>query len=99
MGQFLFLLTEWCRINVCTFAQAAFVPASEGALDTSYFTSRFSWNPSDEHVYAASEYEDSSDNGSVSGSSSCLDNRQDEMVWLYPQNELNIKLNRLRVNS
>ncbi|KAM3374844.1 putative serine/threonine protein kinase IREH1 [Capsicum galapagoense] len=68
-------------INWDTLARqkAAFVPASEGALDTSYFTSRFSWNPSDEHVYAASEYEDSSDNGSVSGSSSCLDNRQDEM--------------------
>ncbi|KAK4375482.1 hypothetical protein RND71_006159 [Anisodus tanguticus] len=58
--------------------KAAFVPASEGATDTSYFTSRFSWNPSDEQVYATSEYEDSSDDGSVSGSSSCLDNRQDE---------------------
>ncbi|MCD7446997.1 putative serine/threonine protein kinase ireh1 [Datura stramonium] len=68
-------------INWDTLARqkAAFVPASEGALDTSYFTSRFSWNPSDEHVYAASEYEDSSDDGSVSGSSSCLDNRQDEL--------------------
>ncbi|XP_009778794.1 probable serine/threonine protein kinase IREH1 [Nicotiana sylvestris] len=67
-------------INWDTLARqkAAFVPESEGALDTSYFTSRFSWNPSDEHVYAASEYEDSSDDGSVSGSSSCLDNRQDE---------------------
>ncbi|CAN4100289.1 unnamed protein product [Withania somnifera] len=68
-------------INWDTLARqkAAFVPASEGALDTSYFTSRFSWNPSDEHVYAASEYEDSSNDGSVSGSSSCLDNRQDDL--------------------
>ncbi|WMV35237.1 hypothetical protein MTR67_028622 [Solanum verrucosum] len=68
-------------INWDTLARqkAAFVPASEGALDTSYFTSRFSWNPSDEHVYAGSEYEGSSDDGSVSGSSSCLDNRQDEL--------------------
>lgn len=74
--------------NVCTFFQAAFVPASESALDTSYFTSRLSWNPSDEHVYSASEYEGSSDDGSVSGSSICLDNRQDELVcwWLYLQN-------------
>lgn len=84
--------TDLCRINVVLFPQAAFVPASEGALDTSYFTSRFAWNPSDEHVYAGSEYEGSSDDGSVSGSSSCLDNRQDELVCsLYPQNELNIK--------
>lgn len=49
-------------------------------MDTSYFTSRFTWNPSDEHVYAASEFEDSSDNGSISGSSSCLSNRHDELV-------------------
>ncbi|XP_010271318.1 PREDICTED: probable serine/threonine protein kinase IREH1 isoform X2 [Nelumbo nucifera] len=67
-------------INWDTLARqkAAFVPASESALDTSYFTSRYSWNPSDGHVYAASEFEDSSDSGSVSGSSSCLSNRQDE---------------------
>lgn len=62
------------------FIQAAFVPASESALDTSYFTSRFTWNPSDEHVYAGSDFEDSSDNGSMSGSSSCLSNRHDEVV-------------------
>lgn len=67
-------------INWDTLARqkAAFVPASESALDTSYFTSRFTWNPSDENVYAASEFEDSSDNGSLSGSSSCLSNRHDE---------------------
>lgn len=56
------------------------MPASENALDTSYFTSRFSWNPSDERVYAASEFEDSTDNDSVSDSSSCLSNRHDELV-------------------
>lgn len=56
------------------------MPASENALDTSYFTSRFSWNPSDERVYAASEFEDSTDSGSVSGSSSCLSNRHEELV-------------------
>uniref|UniRef100_A0A5B7AF07 non-specific serine/threonine protein kinase n=1 Tax=Davidia involucrata TaxID=16924 RepID=A0A5B7AF07_DAVIN len=68
-------------INWDTLARqkAAFVPASESALDTSYFTSRYSWNPSDEHVYAASEFEDSSDNGSISGSSSCLSNHHDEL--------------------
>ncbi|KAI3463551.1 hypothetical protein Pfo_020214 [Paulownia fortunei] len=68
-------------INWDTLARqkAAFVPASEGAMDTSYFTSRYSWNPSDEHVYAASEFEDSSENGSISGSSSCLSNKHDEL--------------------
>nr|CAD1839654.1 unnamed protein product [Ananas comosus var. bracteatus] len=59
--------------------KAAFVPSSESILDTSYFTSRYSWNPSDEHIYEASEFEDSSENGSVSGSSSCVSNRQDEV--------------------
>ncbi|KAL2234495.1 UNVERIFIED_CONTAM: putative serine/threonine protein kinase IREH1 [Sesamum indicum] len=69
-------------INWDTLARqkAAFVPASEGAMDTSYFTSRYSWNPSDEHVYAASEFEDSSENGSLSGSSSCLSNRHEELA-------------------
>ncbi|CAK9158632.1 unnamed protein product [Ilex paraguariensis] len=67
-------------INWDTLARqkAAFVPTSESALDTSYFTSRYSWNPSEEQVYAASEFEDSSDNGSMSGSSSYLSNRHGE---------------------
>ena len=60
--------------------QVAFVPASESALDTSYFTSRYSWNTSDGLVYLASDAEDSSDADSLSGSSSCLSNRQDEVV-------------------
>ncbi|XP_051119248.1 probable serine/threonine protein kinase IREH1 [Andrographis paniculata] len=69
-------------INWDTLARqkAAFVPSSEGPMDTSYFTSRYSWNPSEEHVYAASEFEDSSENGSLSGSSSCcLSNRHEEV--------------------
>lgn len=62
--------------------QAAFVPASESAIDTSYFTSRYSWNnTSDGLVYPASDIEDSSDADSLSGSSSCLSNRQDEVVF------------------
>jgi serine/threonine protein kinase len=69
-------------INWDTLARqkAAFVPASESALDTSYFTSRLAWNLADENVYAGSEFEDSSDNGSMSGSSSCLSNRHDEVI-------------------
>uniref|UniRef100_A0A7N0T7A5 non-specific serine/threonine protein kinase n=1 Tax=Kalanchoe fedtschenkoi TaxID=63787 RepID=A0A7N0T7A5_KALFE len=67
-------------INWDTLARqkAAFVPASENLLDTSYFTSRYSWNQ-DDQTYAGSEFDDSSDNGSISGSSSCLSNRQDEV--------------------
>lgn len=69
------------NINWDTLARqkAAFVPSSKNALDTSYYTSRFDWNPSDEHVSAASEFEDSSDDDSLSGSSSCLSNRNDEL--------------------
>ncbi|EOY21408.1 Kinase superfamily protein isoform 8, partial [Theobroma cacao] len=69
-------------INWDTLARqkAAFVPTSESALDTSYFTSRYSWNTSDDHAYPGSEFDDSSDADSLSGSSSCLSNRQDEVV-------------------
>ncbi|XP_050375696.1 probable serine/threonine protein kinase IREH1 [Argentina anserina] len=68
-------------INWDTLARqkAAFVPSSDSAMDTSYFTSRYSWNPSDEHVYPASNLDDSSDADSLSGSSS-LSNRHDEVV-------------------
>ncbi|KAJ0104826.1 hypothetical protein Patl1_19570 [Pistacia atlantica] len=68
-------------INWDTLARqkAAFVPTSESALDTSYFTSRYSWNTSDDHAYPASDFEDSSDADSLSGSSSCLSNRQEEV--------------------
>ncbi|KAK8967334.1 Serine/threonine-protein kinase AtPK1/AtPK6 [Platanthera guangdongensis] len=68
------------HINWDTLARqkAAFVPSSDSATDTSYFMSRHSWNPLDEHLFEASEFEDSSDNGSVSAASSCMSNRQDE---------------------
>ncbi|XP_028756617.1 probable serine/threonine protein kinase IREH1 isoform X1 [Neltuma alba] len=68
-------------INWDTLARqkAAFVPASESALDTSYFTSRYSWSTPDGLVYPASDIEDSSDADSLSGSSSCVSNRQDEL--------------------
>lgn len=65
----------------CCLVKAAFVPASDNALDTSYFISRFSWNTSDQHVHSASELEDFSDNGSMIDSGSCISNhRQDEQV-------------------
>ncbi|KAJ0788883.1 putative protein kinase AGC-MAST family [Helianthus annuus] len=68
-------------INWDTLARqkAAFIPSSESALDTSYFTSRYTWNNS-EQVYAASETENSSDDGSMSGSSSCVSNHRDEVA-------------------
>nr|XP_043629692.1 probable serine/threonine protein kinase IREH1 [Erigeron canadensis] len=66
-------------INWDTLARqkAAFIPSSESALDTSYFTSRYTWSNS-EQVYAASETENSSDDGSMSGSSSCVSHHNDE---------------------
>lgn len=67
--------------------QAAFVPASESACDTSYFTSRYSWNHSDDHVNAASEFEDTSDDGTASNSSGCLSDKQDELV-LFAERKL-----------
>ncbi|KAA3476045.1 putative serine/threonine protein kinase IREH1 [Gossypium australe] len=68
-------------INWDTLARqkAAFVPSSDSALDTSYFTSRYSWNTSNDHTYPGSDFDDSSDADSLSGSSSCMSNRQDEV--------------------
>ncbi|XP_078444875.1 protein kinase superfamily protein isoform X2 [Wolffia australiana] len=69
-------------INWDTLARqkAAFVPESESALDTSYFTSRYSWNLADEHLNEGNESEGSSEDGSVSCSSSCTSNRHHEPV-------------------
>ncbi|XP_008802442.1 probable serine/threonine protein kinase IREH1 isoform X2 [Phoenix dactylifera] len=68
------------NINWDTLARqkASFVPSSGSALDTSYFNSRYSSNLSDENIYETSEFEDSSDNGSFGGSSSCVSNHHDE---------------------
>ncbi|CAN6478658.1 unnamed protein product [Victoria cruziana] len=67
-------------INWDTLARqkAAFVPASDGAFDTSYFTSRYSWNQSDERVFSPNEF-DISDTESISGSSDSMSNQQDEL--------------------
>ncbi|XP_074276662.1 putative serine/threonine protein kinase IREH1 [Silene latifolia] len=68
-------------INWDTLARqkAAFVPASESAHDTSYFTCRYPWNQSEDHVNTASEFEDTSDDGTASGSSCSLSDKPDEM--------------------
>ncbi|KAJ4870815.1 hypothetical protein Rs2_47577 [Raphanus sativus] len=56
-------------INWGTLAKqkAAFVPASESAIDTSYFRSRYSWNTSDEQFFPSGEVQDYSDDDSLSG--------------------------------
>lgn len=60
--------------------KAAFVPASDGALDTSYFTSRYMWNSSEGNAYSANNFEDISDCDSSSGSSSSFINGPDEVI-------------------
>lgn len=47
-----------------------FIPAAE-TLDTSYFMSRYIWNPEDEHLAGGSDFDDLTDSCS-SGSGSDL---------------------------
>ncbi|KAD2804892.1 hypothetical protein E3N88_38269 [Mikania micrantha] len=49
--------------------KATFIPSAE-ALDTSYFMSRYIWNPEDEQVDGGSDFDDNSDTGSTFGDSS-----------------------------
>ncbi|KAI4329982.1 hypothetical protein MLD38_028300 [Melastoma candidum] len=67
-------------INWDTLARqkAAFVPTSESAFDTTYFTSRIPFGSADEHIYPVSDIEDSSDGDSLNGSS-CMSNCQEEV--------------------
>ncbi|KAG7577661.1 Protein kinase domain [Arabidopsis thaliana x Arabidopsis arenosa] len=67
-------------INWDTLARqkAAFVPASESAIDTSYFRSRYSWNTSDEQFFPSGEVQDYIDAGSSTGSSGCSSNHHEE---------------------
>ncbi|CAH9072213.1 unnamed protein product [Cuscuta europaea] len=66
-------------INWDTLARqkAAFIPAAE-PHDTSYFMSRYIWNPEDEDVWGGSDFDDMSDVSSISCSSSSCSNLQDE---------------------
>ncbi|XP_074281906.1 putative serine/threonine protein kinase IRE [Silene latifolia] len=58
-------------INWDTLARqkAMFVPAIEGALDTSYFMSRYVWNPEEDHVVGSSDFDYMSESGSDTFSS------------------------------
>jgi hypothetical protein len=54
--------------------QAAFIPSLDNAQDTSYFSSRFTWNSNDSHFMNDIPYDNSSDDESTcSGSSSDFD--------------------------
>lgn len=59
--------------------QATFVPSAD-AHDTSYFMSRYIWNPEDENVNGGSDFYELSESGSASCSSSSYSNLQDEAV-------------------
>ncbi|KAL2558524.1 putative serine/threonine protein kinase IRE [Forsythia ovata] len=47
-------------------------------LDTSYFMSRYIWNPEEENVHGGSDFDDITETGSASCSSSSYSNIQDE---------------------
>ncbi|XP_019413850.1 PREDICTED: probable serine/threonine protein kinase IRE isoform X1 [Lupinus angustifolius] len=64
-------------INWDTLARqkAMFIPSTE-ALDTSYFMSRYIWNPEDEHLAGGSDFDDITESTSGSGSDLLLDEDQ-----------------------
>ncbi|XP_055818880.1 probable serine/threonine protein kinase IRE [Solanum dulcamara] len=66
-------------INWDTLARqkATFVPSAD-AHDTSYFMSRYIWNPEDENVNGGSDFYELSESGSASCGSSSYSNPQDE---------------------
>ncbi|OIV99697.1 hypothetical protein TanjilG_17507 [Lupinus angustifolius] len=66
-------------INWDTLARqkAMFIPSTE-ALDTSYFMSRYIWNPEDEHLAGGSDFDDITESTSGSGSDLLLDEDGDE---------------------
>nr|GMC98444.1 probable serine/threonine protein kinase IRE [Ipomoea batatas] len=71
--------TFFKNINWDTLARrkAAFIPVAE-PHDTSYFMSRYIWNPEDEDFNVCSEFDETSEAGSISCSSSSYSNYQDD---------------------
>ena len=63
--------------------QAMFIPSTEGAYDTSYFMSRYIWNPDDDHVNVESDFEDTTETWSGTCSSGSCSNVQDEEVCCF----------------
>ncbi|KAJ0546731.1 putative protein kinase AGC-MAST family [Helianthus annuus] len=75
--------------------KATFIPSAE-ALDTSYFMSRYIWNPEDEQVDGGSDFDDMSDTGSTFGGSSygnMLDEEGDECGNLAEFGASNLNVN------
>ncbi|XP_061340467.1 probable serine/threonine protein kinase IRE [Gastrolobium bilobum] len=66
-------------INWDTLARqkAMFIPSAE-ALDTSYFMSRYIWNPEDEHCAGGSDFDDITETCSSGSGSDLLDEEGDE---------------------
>ena len=54
------------------FLQAMFIPSAE-ALDTSYFMSRYIWNPEDEHCLGVSDFDEITETCSSGSGSDMLD--------------------------
>ncbi|KAL9240391.1 hypothetical protein vseg_014616 [Gypsophila vaccaria] len=67
-------------INWDTLARqkAMFVPSTDGAYDTSYFMSRYVWNPEGDHVAGSSDFDYMSESGSDTFSSGSFSNPADE---------------------
>ncbi|KAK9078033.1 hypothetical protein SSX86_002090 [Deinandra increscens subsp. villosa] len=67
------------NINWDTLARqkATFIPSAE-ALDTSYFESRYIWNPEDGHIDGGSDFDDMSESDSTSCGDSFYSNMLDE---------------------
>ncbi|KAL3834597.1 hypothetical protein ACJIZ3_009333 [Penstemon smallii] len=57
--------------------KATFIPSAD-AQDTSYFMSRYLWNSEEENVHGGSDFDDNTDTGSASCSSSTYSIMQDE---------------------
>ncbi|KAL7087119.1 hypothetical protein ACP275_13G046400 [Erythranthe tilingii] len=57
--------------------KATFIPSAE-THDTSYFMSRYIWNLEEENIHGGSDFDDLTDTGSASCSSSSYSNLQDE---------------------
>ncbi|XP_048326427.2 probable serine/threonine protein kinase IRE [Ziziphus jujuba] len=66
-------------INWDTLARqkAMFIPSAD-ARDTSYFMSRYIWNPEDEHVHGGSDFDDLTESGSSGSYSNMQDEEGDE---------------------
>lgn len=65
-------------LNWCSVLQATFIPAAE-ALDTSYFMSRYIWNPDDELIDGGSDFDDMSGSDFTSCSESLHSDMADEV--------------------